>query len=72
VPATSACSSKDIFVVATNSINEDKQARQYVPIISLFFKYVYGINLTFKDKSITDKMTKLIEKNSTHVQTITQ
>jgi hypothetical protein len=36
VPAISACSSKCIFVVATNSIYMTKQCRQYKPLISLF------------------------------------
>jgi hypothetical protein len=41
VPATIACSSKWIFVAATNSTNKAKQGRWYVPIISLF-NNVYG------------------------------
>ncbi len=36
VPATSACSSKWIFVTATHSTNKPKNGRQNVPLISLF------------------------------------
>jgi hypothetical protein len=34
--ATSACSSKVFFAVASNSTNKLKQARQYVPLTALF------------------------------------
>jgi hypothetical protein len=43
VPTTCAAPSEGISVATTNSTNQDKQGRQYAPLISQFFLDVYGL-----------------------------